>query len=85
MGDVIEVGKFIKCSICGKRQATISCDMPIGSIKNLHWKKLDGTTDYENSFKEYTKTCDRVVCNKCAKEIGYDRHICKICLAKLKD
>ena len=83
MGDVIKVGKFIKCSICGKRQATILCDMPKGSVKNLHWKNSDGTTDYKNSFKEYTKTCDREVCEKCCKEVGHDRHICKICIEEL--
>lgn len=30
MGDVVEI-KFIKCSICNKRQASFLCDMTIGT------------------------------------------------------
>lgn len=80
MGDVIEVGKLIKCSICGKRQATFLCDMPIGRIKNLHIKN-----DNKNSFKGWTVTCDRAVCEKCAIEVNSGIHFCKHCLSKLKD
>jgi hypothetical protein len=85
MGEVIEVGKFQSCTICHKRQATLLCDMPIGRIKNLHWKLPNGLTDYDNSFKEYTKTCDKPICEKCSKEVNQGVHFCKICLSKLKD
>jgi len=79
MGDVVEVGKFIRCSICGKRQATVLCDMPIGSSKTMHMPNI------EDSFKEETITCDRHVCNRCCKEVGHNRHICRMCIEKLKD
>lgn len=93
VGDIIDIGQFIKCGICRKRQSTILCDMPIGSIKNLHITKTeklpDGTnhksTDMKNSFREITQTCDKEVCSRCAKEVGHDRHICKMCLKKLND
>ncbi|WP_409229177.1 hypothetical protein [Gudongella sp. SC589] len=84
MGDVIEVGKFVPCDICKRRQATLLCDMPIMINKSLHRKKPDGTTDYENSFKEYTQTCDREICEKCAIEVNSGIHFCKICYSKLK-
>ena len=93
MGEVIDVGEFHTCSICHKRQATLLYDMPIGRVKNLHLsttkKLVDGTyfksTDYHNSFKEHTLTCDRDVCDKCSKEISIGVHFCKMCLSKLKD
>ena len=84
MGKVIEVGEFKRCIICKKRQATLLCDMPVGRIKNMHFKLPNGLTDYENSFKEYTNTCDREICEKCAIEVNSGIHFCKICLSKLK-
>jgi hypothetical protein len=85
MRKVIEVGEFIPCSICKKRQATLLCDMPMGKIKNLHIKLPNGLTDYENSYKEYMDTCDREICDKCAVEVNPGVHFCKICMSKLKD
>lgn len=84
MGEVIEVGKFISCNICRKRKATLLCDMPIGRSQTMHVRNLDGTTDSENSFKEYTQTCDREICEKCAIEVNNGIHFCKTCYSKLK-
>lgn len=92
MGDVIEVTNFEKCSICGRGQGTILCDMPIGTVKNLHISKIeklpDGScvrvTDYNNSFKETTLTCDRIVCEKCAIEISSNIHFCRNCFEKIE-
>lgn len=85
MGEIIEVNSFIPCAICHKRPATILCDMPVGRSKTLHMKLPNGITDHENSFKEFTITCDRAVCDKCSKEISTGVHFCKMCLSKLKD
>jgi hypothetical protein len=84
MGKVIEVGELHACSICHKRQATILCDMPTGRIKTMHMRLPNGLTDYENSFKEYTTTCDKAVCEECATEINPGVHFCCECLLKLK-
>lgn len=92
MGEVIKVDNFQLCSICRKRQAKFLCDMPIGKTKTLHItnrvKLPDGAytrvTDFEKSFKEYTITCDRVVCERCAIKVSEDIHFCKICKEKLK-
>ena len=83
MGEVVEVGSFQKCSICHKKQATLLCDMPDGRVKTMHMRKSDGTTDYENSFKEYTKTCDKAICVDCAVEVNPGIHFCKHCMSKL--
>lgn len=84
MGEVIEVGEITACSICHKRKAEILCDMPRSRGKTLHIKKPNGVTDYENSFKWTTSTCDRPICKECAVEVGGDIHFCKACVAKLK-
>lgn len=84
MGNAIEVGEFISCNICRKRKATLLCDMPVMIYKNMHWKNQDGTTDYVNSFKQGTFTCDRQICEKCAIEVNSGIHFCKICYSKLK-
>lgn len=84
MGDVIKVDDYELCSICRKRQAKFLCDMPVSRVKNLHLKLPDGSTDYENSFREYTETCDKAVCERCSVEIGNGIHFCKKCIGKLK-
>jgi hypothetical protein len=84
MGKVIEVETFQKCAICHKRQATLLCDMPSGRTKTMHMKKPDGTTDYENSVKEYTNTCDEAICSDCSIEVTPGIHFCKQCMTKLK-
>jgi len=76
MGTVIEIGKFIPCEICKKRQATLLCDMPLMRVKNMHMPNK------KDSFKEYTVTCDKAICDKCAKDMGNGIHICKTCLEK---
>jgi ribosomal protein L40E len=58
--------------------------MPIGRAKNLHWKLPNGLTDFENSFKESTVTCDKPICEKCATEVSKGAHICKDCGKKIK-
>ena len=83
MGQVIKVDTFEKCFICRKRQARYLCDMPIARVKNNHIS-YNGKTDYENSFKEYTVTCDKSICEKCSIEINKDIHFCKKCYEKLK-
>lgn len=85
MGEVVKPEHFISCSICHKRQAKLLCDMPISRTKNLHLKLPNGLTDYENSFKEYTSTCDRAICEKCAVEVGDGLHFCKKCISELKE
>lgn len=85
MGDVIKVGEIKVCRICKKKQAKFLCDMPNGRFKNMHIKKENGITDYENSFKWETSTCDVEVCEKCAIEIGNDIHFCKRCIERLKN
>ncbi len=84
MGEVIKVDNFTICSICKKRKATILCDMPTSRVHNLHLRNDDNSTDYKNSFKQYTETCDSPVCEKCALEVGGDIHFCKLCADKLK-
>jgi hydrogenase maturation factor HypF (carbamoyltransferase family) len=84
MGKVIQAGTLQPCAICHKRPATLLCDMPIGRVKNMHVKTAAGETDIEKSFKEHTITCDKAVCDKCAKEISKDIHFCKKCLDKVK-
>lgn len=79
MGNVIKIGEFTTCNICRKRQATVLCDMPVGIAKNLHVRMKGGITDYENSFKSYTVTCDRQVCEKCAIVVNSNFHFCKRC------
>ena len=76
---VLSITTFIKCAICGERQAKILCDMPVGRGKNLHIKN-----DRENSFKEWTITCDKAVCEKCSVEVNPGIHFCKDCLSKIK-
>ena len=84
MGNVIEVGEIKICSICHKRQAKYLCDMPVGRIKTSHLKKSNGVTDYENSFKWSTYTCDREICEECAISLGNDIHFCKECMERIK-
>lgn len=84
MGNVVQVGKFIPCNICRKRQAIVLCDMPVGTAKTLHVRMKNGMTDYEDSFKKYTITCDRQVCEKCAVVVDSNFHFCKRCYLKLK-
>ena len=84
MGDVVEVGEITVCAICHKKQARFLCDMPISRGKTLHIKKENGVTDYENSFKWHTSTCDLPICITCAVEVGNDIHFCKDCVSKLK-
>lgn len=85
MDKIIKIDNFVLCAICHKRQATILCDFPTGRVKNFHMRNSDGTTDFENSFKEYTTTCDNPVCSKCAVEIKPGIHFCKKCYEKLKE
>lgn len=84
MGEVVEIPQYEICTICRKRKAEYLCDMPTGRAKMLHLKKPNGVTDYENSFKWYTITCDRAICKECAIEIGNDIHFCKKCMKKIK-
>ena len=84
MGEVVEVGEITVCAICHKRKAKYLCDMPKSRGKTLHLKKENGVTDYENSFKWFTDTCDLPICEKCAVEVGGDIHFCKWCIEKLK-
>lgn len=72
-----------RCDICHKRKAEFLCDMPIFRSKMFHLKKENGVTDYENSFKWTTHTCDRKICVKCAVEVGGDIHLCECCMKKL--
>ena len=72
-----------RCQICGKRKAEFLCDMPKGRAKMLHIKNPDGTTDYKNSFKSYTRTCDKRICDKCAVYLGNDIHFCKGCMKNI--
>jgi hypothetical protein len=77
--------EWIKCQICGKKLATKQCDMPIRRGKHLHLKKENGLTDYENSFKEYTTTCDRYICDKCAVSVGDGIDFCLDCFKRIKN
>lgn len=74
-----------RCSICHKRKAEYLCDMPTARVKLLHIKRENGVTDYANSFKWTTLTCDRKVCKECTVEVGADIHFCKRCIKKLKE
>lgn len=73
-----------RCDICRKKKAEFLCDMPTFRSKMLHLKKENGVTDYENSFKWTTHTCDRKICRECAVEVGGDIHFCKCCMDKLR-
>lgn len=73
-----------RCNICRKKKAEFLCDMPTGRMRTLHIKNEDGTTDYENSFKWITVTCDKNICRNCSIEIAGDIHFCKKCVEKLK-
>ena len=84
MGEVIKVENFELCSICHKREATLLCDFPIGRTKTFHMKLPNGLTDYNNSFKEYTITCNRPICKECAVNIGNGLHFCKDCYERLR-
>lgn len=72
-----------RCEICRKKKAEFLCDMPKGRTKILHIKNPDGTTDYKNSFKNYMRTCDKRICDKCAVDLGNDVHFCKDCMEKI--
>ena len=82
------VGKIVpeneRCDICRKRKAEFLCDMPEGRILTLHIRKLDGSTDYENSYKWITTTCDAKICKECAVEVGNDIHFCMKCFERIK-
>lgn len=87
MGEIAKM--YEKCDICHKRKAEYLCDMPKFRSKALHLKKDNGiadygVTDYENSFKWITHTCDAKICCKCAVEVGGDIHFCKQCMNKLR-
>lgn len=82
MGEIAKI--YDRCDICHKRKAEFLCDMPIFRSKTLHLKKENGVTDYENSFKWVTHTCDAKICRKCAVEVGGDIHFCKRCMSKLR-
>lgn len=73
-----------RCDICHKRKAEFLCNMPMFRGKMMHLKKENGVTDYENSFKWTTLTCDRKMCSKCATEVGGDIHFCKRCVDRLR-
>lgn len=83
MGAKIEIGNIKTCNVCHKRIATKQCDMPVRIIKNFHIK-INGMTDTNLSFKEYTATCDKYVCDECAVEVGNGIHFCKTCMKKLR-
>lgn len=82
MNKVVKI--YDRCDICHKRKVEFLCDMPTFRSKMLHLKKENGVTDYENSFKWITHTCDRKICRKCAVEVGGDIHFCKCCMDKLR-
>lgn len=82
MGEIAKM--YDKCVICNKRKAEFLCDMPKFRSKMLHLKKENGVTDYENSFKTTTCTCDAQICRKCSVEVGGDIHFCKSCMDKLR-
>ena len=73
-----------RCDICRKRKAKYLCDMPTFRSKTLHIKKENGVTDYENSFKWHTHTCDKKICEECAVGLGGDIHFCKDCFEKIR-
>ena len=73
-----------RCQICRKNKAEFLCDMPTGRMRTFHLKNEDGSTDYENSFRWFTNTCDKSICSKCATDIAGDIHFCKKCIEKLK-
>jgi len=83
MSAEIVMGNLVMCNICHKRIATKLCDMPVRRTKNFHIK-INGMTDTNLSFKEYTATCDKYICDKCAAEVGNGIHFCKSCMSKLK-
>jgi hypothetical protein len=56
--------------------------MPDGRVKTMHMRKSDGTTDYENSFKEFTRTCDKAICSDCSVQVNSGIHFCKDCIKK---
>lgn len=93
MNNVIELPDKPRCQFCKKRTATKQCDMPIGRKKNLHISETiklpEGAyvkvTDYEKSFKEYTLTCDKYLCDKCATSISKEVDFCPSCMKKIKN
>lgn len=72
------------CVICRKKKAEFLCDMPTNRMQPLHLHKENGVTDYENSFKWFTVTCDNPICKECAIEVGNDIHFCIGCADRFK-
>ena len=85
MNEVTYIDEYVKCSICNKRKATLLCDMPKQQIMHFHVKLPIGETDFKNSFKKTTITCDNPICEKCATQVGAGIHFCKSCVTTLKE
>lgn len=72
-----------RCSICGKKRGKFLCDFPLARVQNMHLRdEKTGETDYKNSFKIWTRTCDRLICEDCVIDMGDGIHICKKCSAR---
>lgn len=72
-----------RCDVCHKRKAEYLCDMPINRSHPLHLR-VGGKTDYQNSFKWITNTCDKKICKECAVDMSGDIHFCKDCIKRIK-
>lgn len=80
----------IKCSFCG-RPATRLCDAPIGRAhylghppRHLMLKAKFCETAWTKVDMDWTVTCDRAICERCATRISADIDFCPDCVREIK-
>ena len=73
------------CANCGKRIATKLCDAPLGRIRYVgHFPRyLSESRPWEHLTGE-TVTCDKTLCEKCAKDMGNGIDFCPTCAKRLR-
>lgn len=77
------------CSCCGRRPATKLCDMPVRRHSYLGHPprkigKYGNFPDYKISM-QWTATCDRQICDKCATSVGGDIDFCPDCMERIRN
>lgn len=75
MGDqTIQIARDNICPFCGKKEATLLCDMPSDTIVRHTRGK---------GFDAFTVTCDKKICTECTTRVrGFD--FCPDCVKMVK-
>jgi len=63
-----------RCRFCIRKRATKICDYPVGV-----WASPDMAVKYGKRI-----TCDNLMCDDCATNLGYETDYCPKCMERVK-